>query len=188
MHILIALLTEGGRVAAIDLDGKQRTLTRYLENRRAFISKRNLRLAMPEHLVITESDLPNRPEAEAEEASRFAAAVADLSPRHDFILVDCPGSDTHLARTGHSHADLLVTPVNDSFIDVDLLATVETRHVEGDKSPAAARCVCLPFWRNAPTTAHPPRAIGTGLCAALDSRLRGNERIGFGVPANNKRR
>jgi len=125
MHILIALLTEGGRVAAIDMDGKQRTLTRYLENRQAFIAKHNLRLPMPEHRVITESDLPHRPEAEADEAARFAAAVAELSPRHDFILVDCPGSDTNLARIAHSHADLLITPVNDSFIDVDLLATID---------------------------------------------------------------
>lgn len=125
MHILIALLTEGGRVAAVDLDGKQRTLTRYLENRQAFIARHNLNLAMPEHRVITESDLPHRPEAEADEAARFAACIADLASRHDFILVDCPGSDTHLARIGHSHADLLITPVNDSFIDIDLLASID---------------------------------------------------------------
>jgi chromosome partitioning protein len=125
MHILIALLTEGGRVSAIDLDGKQRTLTRYLENRQAFIARHNINLAMPEHRVIVESDLPHRPEAEADEAARFAAAVAELAPRHDFILVDCPGSDTNLARIGHSHADLLITPVNDSFIDIDLLASVD---------------------------------------------------------------
>jgi len=125
MHILIALLTEGGRVAAMDLDGKQRTLTRYLENRQTFIAKHNLRLAMPEHRVITESDLPHKPEAEADEAARFVTTVAELSPRHDFILVDCPGSDTNLARIAHSHADLLITPVNDSFIDIDLLATID---------------------------------------------------------------
>ncbi len=125
MHILIAVLAEGGRIAAIDLDGKQRTLTRYLENRQAFIARHQLRLAMPEHRVIVESDLPLKAEAAAEEAERFAAAVAELSARHDFLLVDCPGSDTNLARIGHSHADLLVTPVNDSFIDVDLLASVD---------------------------------------------------------------
>lgn len=125
MHILIALLTEGGRIAAIDLDGKQRTLTRYLENRQAFIDKHALKLAMPVHRVIVESDLPLKAEAAAEEAARFESVVAELSAAHDFILVDCPGSDTNLARVGHSHADLLVTPVNDSFIDVDLLASVD---------------------------------------------------------------
>lgn len=125
MHILIALLAEGGRIAAIDLDGKQRTLTRYLENRQAFITKHGLKLPMPVHRVITESDLPLKTEAAADEAARFGAAVDELSVDHDFILVDCPGSDTNLARVGHSHADLLVTPVNDSFIDVDLLASVD---------------------------------------------------------------
>jgi chromosome partitioning protein len=125
MHILIAVLAEGGRIAAIDLDGKQRTLTRYLENRQAFIARHNLRLAMPEHRVIMESDLPLKAEAAAQEAAQFAATVQELSAGHDFILVDCPGSDTNLARIGHSYADLLVTPVNDSFIDVDLLASVD---------------------------------------------------------------
>jgi chromosome partitioning protein len=125
MHILIALLLEGGRIAAIDLDGKQRTLTRYLENRAAFIARHNLRLAMPEHRVIVESELPLKAESAADEAARFETAVAELSQQHDFILVDCPGSDTNLARIGHSHADLLITPVNDSFIDVDLLASVD---------------------------------------------------------------
>lgn len=125
MHILIALLLEGGRVAAIDLDGKQRTLTRYLENRHAFAAKHSLRLAIPEYRVIPESEQSVRADAAAEEAARFAAAVDELSAQHDFILVDCPGSDTNLARIGHSYADLLVTPVNDSFIDVDLLASVD---------------------------------------------------------------
>lgn len=125
MHILIALLLEGGRIAAIDLDGKQRTLTRYLENRHAFVAKHNLRLAIPEHRVITESELGVKADAAAEEAAQFAVAVDELSAQHDFILVDCPGSDTNLARIGHSYADLLVTPVNDSFIDVDLLASVD---------------------------------------------------------------
>lgn len=125
MHILTGLLLEGGRVAAIDLDAKQRTLTRYLENRKAFIEKNGLRLPMPEHVVVAESDRPVRSEAAAEEAERLAAAMADLSARHDFVLLDCPGSDTNLSRHGHSYADLLITPVNDSFIDVDLLATVD---------------------------------------------------------------
>lgn len=125
MHIMTGLLLEGGRVAAIDLDAKQRTLTRYLENRKAFMERNGLRLPMPEHVVVPESDRPLKSEAEADEAERLAAAIAGLSPAHDFIIIDCPGSDSHLSRLGHSYADLLITPVNDSFIDVDLLATVD---------------------------------------------------------------
>ncbi len=125
MHIMTGLLLEGGRVAAIDLDAKQRTLTRYLENRKAFMERNGLRLPMPEYVVVPESDRPLKSEAEADEAERLAAAIAGLSPAHDFIIIDCPGSDSHLSRLGHSYADLLITPVNDSFIDVDLLATVD---------------------------------------------------------------
>src|SRR5690606_11624525 len=125
MHILTGLLLEGGRVAAIDLDAKQRTLTRYLENRKTFIDKNGLHLPMPEHVVVSESDRQLKSEAEADEAERLAAAIAELERSHDFILIDCPGSDSHLSRLGHSYADLLITPVNDSFIDVDLLAAVD---------------------------------------------------------------
>jgi len=125
MHILISLLREGGRVAAIDLDARQRTLGRYLENRQAFMARNGLPLPMPEFTVVGESELPHRPDAEADEAARLSAAIDGLAARHDFILIDCPGSDTNLSRLGHSYADLLVTPVNDSFIDVDLLASVD---------------------------------------------------------------
>ncbi len=52
-------------------------------------------------------------------------ALARLEDRHDYILIDCPGSDTYLARYAHAHADTLITPVNDSFVDIDLLARVE---------------------------------------------------------------
>ena len=35
VHTAIALAASGHRVAALDLDGRQRTMTRYLENRDA---------------------------------------------------------------------------------------------------------------------------------------------------------
>lgn len=125
MHVLIGLMKEGGRLAAIDLDGRQRSLTRYLENRRSYMQRNGLRLPMPDFTVIEPSPRENRREAEAEESGWLQAAVAGYRADHDFILIDCPGADTHLAREGHSIADLLITPVNDSFIDVDLLATVD---------------------------------------------------------------
>ncbi|WP_374632988.1 division plane positioning ATPase MipZ [Ferrovibrio sp.] len=130
MHVLIGLLLEGGRVAAIDLDGRQRTLSRYLENRRDYIARHGLRLAMPDFATITPSDLPSRDAAEADEAERFRAALDGFLPHHDFVLVDCPGADTYLARLGHSFADILITPVNDSFIDVDLLAHVDPENLK----------------------------------------------------------
>ena len=53
---------------------------------------------------------------------RLSAAIAELEPVSDFILIDCPGSHTRLSQVAHSLADTLITPLNDSFIDFDLLA------------------------------------------------------------------
>jgi chromosome partitioning protein len=43
----------------------------------------------------------------------------------EFILIDCPGSHTRLSQVAHSLADTLVSPLNDSFVDFDLLAHVD---------------------------------------------------------------
>ena len=40
-------------------------------------------------------------------------------------MIDCPGADTHLSRLAHAHADTIVTPLNDSFVDFDLLARLD---------------------------------------------------------------
>jgi len=133
MHIVVALLREGRRVGTIDLDARQKSLTRYIENRRAYIAEKGLSLPMPTTLVVPRSELRTSDEAEADEKRRFEAAYMDLAPNVDVIVIDCPGSDTFLSRLAHTAADTLVTPVNDSFVDLDLLARVnaETHQVDG---------------------------------------------------------
>ncbi|TAN46743.1 MAG: ATPase, partial [Rhodospirillales bacterium] len=103
LHTAVGLMQQGRRVAVLDLDPGQGTLTRYLENRKAL----NPSLKVPASI-----DLP--PAAEAEMLSR---AIADLASGHEILILDTPGSDTPLARAGHAWADLLVTPLNDSFLD-----------------------------------------------------------------------
>ncbi len=44
---------------------------------------------------------------------------------HDFVVIDTPGSDSYLNRLAHSMADTLITPLNDSFLDFDVLGTVD---------------------------------------------------------------
>ena len=44
---------------------------------------------------------------------------------HDFIVIDCPGADSYLSRLGHASADTLITPLNESFIDLDLLCQLD---------------------------------------------------------------
>ena len=56
---------------------------------------------------------------------RLSAAVTGLEREVDFILIDCPGSHTRLSQVAHSLADTLVTPLNDSFVDFDLLAHID---------------------------------------------------------------
>ena len=125
MHLIVSLLHAGYSVGSIDLDDPQATLTRYLENRRHFIAAQGVQLALPEHQLVKKSVYDNPGVAQTDERNRFDAAIAKLSVANDFVVVDTPGSDSFLSRHGHSYADTLITPMNDSFIDLDLLAKVE---------------------------------------------------------------
>jgi len=125
LHIAVALLGEGARVATLDLDARQGTLGRYLENRAAYAKRKGVDLPMPVHAAVPLSTLPDRAAAEADEKARFEAALEQAIGAVDFVIVDTPGSDTHLSRLAHVAADTLLTPLNDSFIDLDLLARVD---------------------------------------------------------------
>jgi chromosome partitioning protein len=124
-HIIVSLLSEGARVGSIDVDSRQATLTRYVENRRQLIESKGLNLPMPRHHRVPRSQADTVAAQRQEETDLFLQSLVDLAVSHDFVVVDCPGSDSHLARIGHSYADTLVTPINDSFVDLDLLARVE---------------------------------------------------------------
>ena len=119
MHIVVSLLSDGARVATIDLDARQGTFTRYIENRAAYASGKGLDLPMPEHQAVAASGDP------VDEKARFEAALERAVAAFDVVVIDTPGSDTHLSRLAHTWADTLLTPLNDSFIDLDLLARVD---------------------------------------------------------------
>ncbi|MEX0644800.1 MAG: division plane positioning ATPase MipZ [Parvularculaceae bacterium] len=124
MHVVVALLKSGFRVAAIDLDMRQRSLRRYLENRRKFSEYKNKDLAFPEMPEIKASVLDSRETARKEETDSFTGALQSLGGC-DYVVIDCPGADTHLSRLAHAHADTIVTPLNDSFVDFDMLARLD---------------------------------------------------------------
>lgn len=114
MHIGTALARLGLRVHALDLDVRQRSFGRYLENRYAYMKRKNIDLPSP-ILVSLEID-PNS------DADPISSAVMNIEAESDFVILDCPGSHTKLSQIAHTMADTLVTPMNDSFIDFDLLA------------------------------------------------------------------
>lgn len=125
MHVATALVRMGLKVGALDLDTRQRTFSRYLENRAEYMRRKNAPLPMP-----TLGALPNISQsrlAPGENANdrRIAEAIAALEADNDFIVVDCPGSFTRLSEVAHSLADTLITPLNDSFVDFDLLARTD---------------------------------------------------------------
>ncbi len=126
MHLIAALMQEGASVASLDLDSAQGTLSRYIENRQRHYNNGATSLPLPTHGAINPSAATDRDEAQAEERFAVSEAIQELGTDHDFLIIDTPGADTHLNRLGHSFADTLITPINNSFIDLDVLGQVES--------------------------------------------------------------
>lgn len=123
-HLIVALIKRGFTVGSIDLDARQGTLTRLFENRVDYAARRGLELEMPEHRAVSRSESSARGAAEWQEKQALERAVAELADR-DYIVMDTPGSDSFLSRAGHACAEVLITPMNDSFLDLDLLARID---------------------------------------------------------------
>ncbi len=130
MHTAIALLRFGYRVGTIDLDARQGTLTRYLKKRFDFITRNKEHLPSPAHMAIERSEHENIAKQHFEEEAFLMMALDELSRVCDFIIIDTPGTDSFLSRLAHSYADTLITPMNDSFIDLDLLADIDMKNYE----------------------------------------------------------
>ena len=124
VHLIAGLLHAGLRVGCIDMDVGQETLTRFLGNRRSARDAGDTALKMPELRSLSVSGLDSITESNTENQVMVDAAVAQLDKTNDFIVIDTPGSANALSRYGHSLADTLITPLNDSFVDLDLLAAI----------------------------------------------------------------
>ena len=130
MHLCVSLMRMGKSVGVIDLDVRQRSLTRYLENRLRWMQSTGSRLPMPEIVRVDASTERDLDRAEAEETNRLVSSLQRLKKTCDFIIIDSPGGDTFLSRSAHMHADTLITPLNDSFVDFDLLGDVNPQTLE----------------------------------------------------------
>ncbi|MBM2575740.1 division plane positioning ATPase MipZ [Jannaschia sp. Os4] len=125
MHVATALVRSGARVGVLDLDLRQRSLGRYVENRRAFAQAQGVPLPTPVLADLPKIDRAALPPGDNPFDVALTRAVAELETRADFVVIDCPGSHTRLSQVAHSLADTLVTPLNDSFVDFDLLARID---------------------------------------------------------------
>jgi chromosome partitioning protein len=158
IHIVTGLLHAGKRVAIIDLDLRQRSMARFFANRAAWMAANGQSLPMPVEPDMGDGKALAKAD-EAEQVARFEAAFAEARTGSDVILIDTPGGDTILSRTAHGLADQIVTPMNDSFVDFDLLGTVDPVTLDLQKPSIYSESV----WE-----ARKQRAITQGRHAQID--------------------
>lgn len=126
IHVTVALLQQGYKVGSLDLDSRQATFTRFFQNRVQRIAEDGIDLACPLHIPISLSKARTLEERQEEEQQKLNDAMTLLKDQEcEIIVIDSPGSDTPLSRLGHRLANILVTPMNDSFIDLDLIAKID---------------------------------------------------------------
>ncbi|MEO0418409.1 MAG: division plane positioning ATPase MipZ [Pseudomonadota bacterium] len=114
VHVAVALSYLGARVTMLDLDPRQRTTFRYLENRVITMGKRGIDLPTPAAEVFKGST-----------TEKLLKVMGRLERDTDFLIIDNPGKDDPFARAAVENADTLVTPLNDSFVDFDLIGQVD---------------------------------------------------------------
>lgn len=114
VHTAVALAAKGHKVAALDLDTRQRTLGRYLDNRTALAARDGLTLPMPVYDTF-----------DSAKGVSIVDRMNALAEGMDFLIVDTPGRDDDYVRDAIGTADTLVTPINDSFVDLDLIGQVD---------------------------------------------------------------
>ena len=171
MHIIVALLKAGKRVASFDLDLNQLTLTRYLSNRREWDREHDLKLELPDHYPLTEEIPCDKAGSHSADLRQFISKLKKIgraqkpdldfiddsasshsvdlkqftsqlkkieqANKHDFIVIDTPGGVQHLSLIAHGMANTLITPINDSFLDLDVLVAIDQSDLEPQPSAYA---------------------------------------------------
>ncbi|MEO1026454.1 MAG: division plane positioning ATPase MipZ, partial [Pseudomonadota bacterium] len=105
MHIATALVRMNHVVGVLDLDLRQRSFGRYVQNRLKFMETENLKLACPIYRELPQIDKASLGPGENVYDQRLSVAVTGLEREVEFILIDCPGSHTRLSQVAHSLAD-----------------------------------------------------------------------------------
>lgn len=124
IHLSVALMKAGFRVATLDLDTRQQTLTRFFENRQSWAQTAPWDVELPFHFALQRGSSESVRDNETYEFGAFAEAISQVEHSYEFVVIDTPASDSYLMRLAHSLADTLVSPVNDSYIDVDVFSRV----------------------------------------------------------------
>lgn len=124
MHLIVWFLHRRKMVASVDLDGRQGTLTHYIQNRADYADHCGVPLDLPEHVCVAARENPT-PDQRARDEADFSGLIEKLRGENDLIVIDTAGADSYLFRLAHAEADILITPLNDSLIDLDVLAKID---------------------------------------------------------------
>lgn len=158
IHIVAGLMQAGRQVAIIDLDLRQRSMSRFRANRLAWTAANGVELPVPLEPDMGDGKaLARMPEDVQLEV--FRRAFAEAREQAEFVVIDTPGGDTVLSRTAHALADQVVTPMNDSFVDFDLL---------GEVDPVTLELVKPSLYSESVWEARKHRALTEGRHAAID--------------------
>lgn len=131
MHLIIGLLDKGYKIASIDTDSRQHSLTTYINNREAYNKKNpENKVDIPMHFHLKEVINDSVQEKERQEKEQFEKVLNLAKSNADFIVIDTPGSYTNLSRIAHSYADTVITPINDSFVDLDVMAKIDSETLD----------------------------------------------------------
>ncbi len=125
IHLITALLHGGAKVGLLDLDLRQESTARFFSNRKAWNAAAQAGLPEPAHYRLSDDSLALAAADPLAQMKAFEPAFIEAHKQVDFLVIDTPGGDTGLSRAAHGLADLVVTPMNDSFVDFDLLGHVD---------------------------------------------------------------
>lgn len=128
MHIIVSLLYLGFKVGSVDVDARQQSLTRYLSFRARAIEEGVCDVPLPYHRVARYSLKDTIKDREEEEKAHWEGILSDMKDEKcDVVVIDTPGNDHHYVRLVHRYAHTLITPVNDSFIDLDVIGQLSPK-------------------------------------------------------------
>ncbi len=125
MHLAIKLLQEGFSVLAVDMDGRQGTLSRYIHNRNQFAQANDFRICTPEILTIAPVDDYAQISNHIKDSQN---AINQLKTKFDAIIIDTAGNKNYLFDVAHQFANTLITPMSDSLIDLNVLSQIDSQN------------------------------------------------------------
>ena len=138
MHISVLLMQEGFKTAVVDMDGRQGTLSNYIKNRCSFAHQNGINLIVPQLITVTPRE---NPAEYANHISEIKMAINELAKSYDAIIIDTPGNKNYLFELSHQLADTLITPISDSFIDLNVLGTIDEENPKRQQAGQYAQFV-----------------------------------------------